>query len=83
MDNSLSDKIIHLMPWMEISGRLRGISRDDYFTYVRIGNVVLSFANGSPEAKFLMQRLDKWVGQKVAILRTDIPKKSLMVRPSP
>lgn len=80
MADSPQGNAIHLRLWMELTGKLCGISRDEHFTHVRIEHWMLSFPNGSEEADLLRQKLAKAVGKKIGVLRTDLPDNPLLVR---
>jgi len=80
MVNSSSDEVTYLEPWMELVGSLRELSHDDKFTYIKIGDAVLSFINGSQEAELLTQKLHKCVGERVGILKTDLSDNPLLLR---
>jgi hypothetical protein len=77
-------KEIRLQPWQEIVGTLREIKVEGDQTtailrYTRQVDFVISYLNGTKEAKIL-QTLDNLLGKKVAILRTDIPEKPILAR---
>jgi len=73
-------KEFHVGVWEEIIGEFGGISENDHFIFLRIGNKVLSFKKGSIEAKNIQENLNaKYVG-KISVLLTDIPKKPLLIR---
>lgn len=77
-------KEIRLQPWQEIVGTLREIKVEGDQTtailrYTRQVDFVISYLNGTKEAEIL-QSLDNLLGQKVAILRTDIPEKPILAR---
>ncbi|MEM3759597.1 MAG: hypothetical protein QXZ02_00635 [Candidatus Bathyarchaeia archaeon] len=77
-------KEICLQPWEEIVGTLKKIKVENNQTTVAIRctkrvNFAISYLNGTREAEIL-QTLDKLLGKKVAILRTDIQEKPIVVR---
>ena len=81
MIESIFDEKFYLGVWMELIGELREISSDEYSIYLKIDSKVLSFPKESDEAKYVQTRLDaNLIGRKIAILRTDIPEKSFIVR---
>lgn len=66
---------------MEIVGKLCGISSDDDFTYLRIGDKVLSFPRQSIQAEIIEKQLSgELIGRKIALLSTDDPVTPLLVR---
>ena len=80
VQRSTNVKAIYLLPWCEVIGIYRGLFTDDDYLYLKIDNKVLSFPKNSDEAIYLQERLDtKLVGRKIAVLRTDIHKKPLLV----
>ena len=81
-DNELANEnLLFLESWMEIIGTLHKISEDDYFLYLGIDNKVLEFRKGSKQTLCILNRLDdSWIGQNIAILRTDLPDKPILIR---
>ncbi|MFH0896898.1 MAG: hypothetical protein V1850_02470 [Candidatus Bathyarchaeota archaeon] len=70
-----------LSVWSEVVGAFGGLSRDRAFTYVKIDGWLLTFHNESDEAIYVQERLDdNIIGRKIAILRTDILEKPILVR---
>jgi len=75
------DRLIYLKPWMEIRGKLHKISEDDSHIYLSIGNKVIEFRKESDEGSYIKYKLNgDFVGKEIAILKTDIPKKPLIIR---
>ncbi|MEM3458965.1 MAG: hypothetical protein QXN36_00030 [Candidatus Bathyarchaeia archaeon] len=77
-------KEICLQPWEEIVGTLKKIKVENNQTIAVMRcnkqlNLVISYLNGTREAEIL-QTLDKLLGKKVAILRTEIQEKPIVVR---
>jgi len=73
--------LLYLPVWQEIVGVFQGTSVDQHTIYVRINQRVLAFHNGSREATYARDRLTSIrVGTKIAILRTDLPNKPLLIR---
>ena len=73
-------KTFYLQIWMEIIGKLQGISRDDYYIYLEIDNKSIPFRRESREALYLKDKIDVFIGKSIALLRTDIPDKPILVR---
>jgi hypothetical protein len=72
---------IHLPPWSELVGTFEGLSIDQDFIYVKVSESSLALQNESDEAAYVQKRLENSiVGRKIAILRTDMPGKPLLVR---
>lgn len=77
-------KEIYLQPWEEIVGTLKKIKVENNQTTAVIRcnkqlNLAISYLNGTREAEIL-QALNKLLGKKVAILRTDMSEKPILVR---
>jgi len=77
-------KELHLQPWQEIIGTLKEIKTDGETTTAILTcthnmDYSISYPNGTREAETL-QTLQNLKGQKVAILRTDIPEKPILIR---
>lgn len=80
----VTSKEIRLQPWQEVIGKLKEIKVEgDHTTailrYTQQVDFVISYLNGTKEAEIL-QSLDNLLGQKVAILRTDILEKPILAR---
>ncbi|MGQ9507225.1 MAG: hypothetical protein ACUVTB_05130 [Candidatus Bathycorpusculaceae bacterium] len=86
----LEDILLHkqdemrLQPWQEIIGTPKEVKTDKETTTAIITctqhlNFVLTYPNETKEAQTL-QTLQKLKGQKVAILKTDIPEKPIIIR---
>lgn len=73
---------VYLGAWMEVVGRLCGVSTDDHFTYLKIGDKLLSFPRHSTEAEIIENEFsnDRLIGRKIGILRTDNPSRPLLIR---
>lgn len=77
-------KEIHLQPWQEIVGTIKelrnnGETTTAVITCTQYTDYIITYPNNTKEAETL-QSLKKLIGQKVEILRTDIPEKSLLIR---
>jgi len=74
-------KEFHIGVWEEIIGKFGGISENDYFTFLKIGNKLLSFKKDSIETKYFQEKIKNNVlGKKIAVLKTDLPDKPFLVR---
>ena len=73
-------KVFCLEPWMEIVGKLQRLFIDDDYLYVEIDNNVLRFRKESDETSYLQRELDGLVGKQIAVLRTNMPEKPILVR---
>ncbi len=72
---------VHLRLWEEIVGTCRSIDRNEYDISVTIDGLKIIFPRDSSEAKMLEKITDYgFLGQKVGILRTDLPRKPLLLR---
>jgi hypothetical protein len=72
---------IRLEAWQEVIGTFRGIAKEDFRTTVLLGNSRVIFYPESAEAKMIEEQLNgRLIGEKIAILRTDIPEKPVIVR---
>lgn len=75
-----TQKRFNLTPWMEITGELQGISKDDHCIYVGIDDKVLVFQKDSDEALHIQEKLnDGLIGRFISILRTDILEKPILI----
>jgi len=77
-------KELHLQPWQEIIGTLKELKTDGETTTAIITctqhtDYAISYPNETKEAETL-QTLQNLKGQKVAILRTDLPDKPLTIK---
>jgi hypothetical protein len=77
-------KELHLQPWQEIVGTLKEIKTNEETTTAIITcthntDYSISYPNGTKEAETL-QTLQNSKGQKVAILRTDILEKPILIQ---
>jgi len=77
-------KELHLQPWQEITGTLKKIKTDGetttaIVTCIQNIDYVISYPNETKEAETL-QTLKNQKGQRVAILRTDLPDKPLTIK---
>jgi hypothetical protein len=75
---------VNLQPWQEIIGTLKEVKTDGETTTAIITcthntDYSISYPNGTKEAETL-QTLQNLKGQKVAILRTDLPDKPIIIR---
>jgi len=81
LSSPLQEMQFHLGLWTEIIGELQEISSDESFIYLKIGSKMLSFPKESDEASYVQTRLaTNLIGRKIAMLRTDIPRKPLLIR---
>jgi hypothetical protein len=77
-------KELHLQPWQEIVGTLKEIKTNEETTTAIVmctqnTDHVIIYPNQTKEAEVL-QTLKNLQGQKVAILRTDLPDKPILIR---
>ena len=78
---NLTAKKSFLNYWYEIVGEFRGISSDNDFIHLKIGERVLSFLKNTVEARYTQERLDTCVvGQRIGILRTDLFETPILIR---
>jgi hypothetical protein len=75
---------VKLQPWEEIIGRLKTIETDSQTITAIISctqnlEIALPYPKDTPEATTI-QNLNKHLGQKIAILKTDNPKQPLTIR---
>ena len=72
--------LVFLKPWMEITGKLtETFLIDDYLCLV-VDDKILAFRRESNEAIELLDREDSLIGKIIAILKTDIPDKPILIR---
>jgi hypothetical protein len=75
---------LHLQPWQEIVGTLKEIKTDKETTTAIITctqnkDYVITYPNETKEAETL-QTLKNQQGQKIAILKTDLPEKPILIQ---
>ena len=74
-------KFLHLESWMEIRGKLQKISEDDYHLFLAVDNKVLVIKKEFNETSYIMDNLKQnYLGKEIAILKTDIPDKPLLIQ---
>ena len=74
-------KILHLRDREEIIGVFKGFVEVDYQVHIWFDNSQLIFNLETTEAKILKEKLEGvMVGEKISILKTDIPEKPIVVR---
>ena len=72
---------VHLKPWMEIRGKLQKIETDEHNLYLDIDRTHLVVRREVVEASLIENDLTKnKIGFDIAILRTDIPDKPILIR---
>jgi hypothetical protein len=72
---------IRLKEWEEIVDIFKGIVREDSSLSVLFNDFKITFHPGSVEGRIVEEALNEGlVGEKIAILRTDIPTKPIIVR---
>jgi hypothetical protein len=83
--NKLNDRITepqektHLAFWTEIVGILNNYQFTNDFLQVVVDNKILTLRT-VPQSKYLQELLNTiLIGQKVAVLRTDIPDKPFLI----
>jgi hypothetical protein len=66
------------MPWDEYCGVLRNIIDDEPFTFLDFGwfRVQISLT----EIASIRKQLEKMIGKRISLLKTDIPEKPLLLR---
>jgi len=77
MEQEIVSKPAFLGFWDEIVGVVRRVSMDEHFTYIEINDTLLAIDNGSREANELGGINS---GERIAILRTDLPDNPLLIR---
>jgi len=80
----IKQKEIRLQPWQEIIGTPKEIKTNKEVTTAIITctqhiDFIITYPNETKEAQTL-QSLQKLKGQKIAIIKTDIPEKPLLIR---
>lgn len=72
---------IRLREWEEVTGTFRGFMREDFSVAVLFDYFQLIFNSESIEAQIVEEKLGKvLVGEKIAILRTDLQFQPLVIR---
>jgi len=77
----LTEQKVYLKPWDEVIGTLTGIENDDseitaLLTCNYQKHIAITIPKNQPETK----KLQKLIGQKIAILKTDNPDKPIIIR---
>jgi hypothetical protein len=70
--------IIILEPWGEVCETLRNVIEDEPYLVLDFGKFQVRLF--SDMAKDIRCRLDEEIGNEIAILRTDLPDKPLLLR---
>jgi hypothetical protein len=72
---------IYLTFWAEILGIFRGLSFDNSYLYVTIGDNQIFFPRESLASRIVQQKLHrKLIGRKIALLRCDEPATPILIR---
>lgn len=74
----MTQKILRLGPWDEVCGVLQHVVEDDPFTILNLGWIRVQIS--STEVAAIKDRLERAIGKRISILRTDIPEKPLLLR---
>lgn len=69
----------YLEPWMEIVGDVLEIVTNKEHLIIRIDNRLLSFYEDSKEAQHIQEKLGTFIGKTVALIKTDIPNKPILM----
>jgi len=73
-------KRIYLTPYEEACGVFRGLEKDDYNVSIIFDDFQVIFNQDSVEAKIVEEKLNKGIiGERIAVLKTDITDKPLIV----
>jgi len=71
----------HLAEWCELVGTFQAVTVDRHSTYVRIDGTSFAFHNGLRGIMHVRDDLDNInSGERIAILRTDLPENPLLIR---
>lgn len=74
----MAQKILRPRPWDEASGVLQQVVEDDPITFIDLGWVRVQI--GSTEVAAIREQLEKMIGKRISLLKTDIPEKPLLMR---
>ena len=66
------------MPWDEYCGVLQNVIDDESFTFLDFGWFQVQI--GSTEIGSIRGQLEKVIGKRIFLLKTDIPEKPLLMR---
>ena len=73
--------VIRLREWEEIVGTFKGIEKDDFSINIILKDFKVAFNSDSTEAKIVEEALVEAIpGEKIAVIRTDILDKPIIVR---
>lgn len=70
---------IRLDPWEEVVDTVKSLTESPNRLVVEVGSGRLEFPIGSEEAAILRETLDGNSGQRIRVLRTDLPDRPLLV----
>lgn len=74
---------VYLNPWDELVGECRNIENDEGRFELLIGSARIHFSVATPEGEAITVAIENGIlkpGARVALLRTDIPSKPLLIR---
>ena len=73
--------LVRLKPWMEVRGRLHKIESDKTYLYLKVDRRLFVFRKELVKASLLTEDfLRNVVGHDVAVLRTDMPDKPVLIQ---
>ena len=73
-------KEVRLRCWEEAVGQCKAVEQGEFEISVLLGNLRIVFPAGSPEAEVLRKTNDGWIGKKIGLLRTNVPRTPLLAR---
>ena len=74
----MAQRILRAMPWDEHSGVLQNVIEDEPFTFLDFGWFQVQIS--SDEIASVKDQLDRMIGKRISLLKTDITEKPLLVR---
>lgn len=80
MDSVKEKRVFRLGRWWELTGIFKGFETRGEKLRAILDCGILEFGRESRESKILREELDNCEGQRVGILRTDLPEKPLAIR---
>jgi hypothetical protein len=74
----MARRILRIMPWDEYCGVLRNIMEDEPVTFLDFGWAQVQIA--STEVASIGEQLEKMIGKRISLLKTDNPEEPLLLR---
>jgi|WetSurSiteA1Bulk_404760.scaffolds.fasta_scaffold316684_1 hypothetical protein len=74
----MAKRILRASPWDEYCGVLQNVIKDEPFTFLDFGWFRVQIR--STEIASIREQLEKMIGKRISLLKTDNPEKPLLLR---